>query len=258
MGLKPTRGLVNSEGIIAVSPTQDTVGPLAKTVKDVAYILSIIADPTFDYVKDLGCPLTMELRIGVLRKPEDTFDEHKLEAFDNALARLRTTGATIIDRVAIPGLEEYDNLSNAEKSVVLDTDFKIGMEDFPSKLAVNPRNIRTLGQLIEAIKHEPSERFPEWNVEIMERADRTSVHSPTYIKMRERQRYFVSEGGIEGALDRSGCQVLLAPAGSLTVQGFAAMASSPAMSVPMGFYPPETEVMTDDRTGQVVTGPNVP
>lgn len=249
---------MNSEGIIPVSPKHDTVGPLAKTVKDVAHILSLIAEPNFDYAKDLSCPLTMGLRIGVLRKPPDTFDKHKLEAFDHALARLRTTGATIIDPVAIPGLEEYDNLSNAEKSVVLDTEFKIGMEEFLSKLAVNPRNIRTLGQLIEAIKHEPSERFPEWNVEIMERADRTSVHSLTYMKMRERQEYFASEGGIEGALDRSGCHVLLAPAGSLTVQGFAAMAGSPAMSVPMGFYPPETEVVTDERSGQVVIGPNVP
>lgn len=125
VGLKPTRGLVNSEGIIPVSPSQDTVGPLAKTVKDVAHILSIIAEPTFDYVKDLACPLKMELRIGVLRKPGDTFDKHKLEAFDDALARLRATGATIIDPVDIPGLEEYDNLSNIEKSVVLDMDFKI-------------------------------------------------------------------------------------------------------------------------------------
>lgn len=249
---------MNSEGIIPVSPKHDTVGPLAKTVKDIAHVLSIIAEPTLDYVEDLGCPLTMDLRIGVLRKPDETFDEYKLEAFEDALARLRTTGATIIDPVAIPGLEEYGNLSDAEKSVVLDTEFKIGMEDFLSKLAVNPRNIRTLGQLTEAIKQEPSERFPEWNVEIMERADRTSVHSPTYIKMRERQGYFASEGGIEGALDRSGCHVLLAPAGSLTVQGFAAMAGSPAMSVPMGFYPRETEVVTDERTGQVVIGPNIP
>lgn len=258
VGLKPSRGLVNSEGLIPVSPTQDTVGPLAKTVKDVAHILSLIAEPNFDYVKDLGCPLTMNLRIGVLRKPDETFDEYKLEAFDDALARLRATGATIIDPVAIPGLEEYDNLSNAEKSIVLDMEFKIGMEDFLSKLAVNPRNIRTLGQLTEAIKNEPSERFSEWNVEIMERADRTSVHSPTYIKMRERQEYFASEGGLEGALDRSGCHVLLAPAGSLMVQGFAAMAGSPAMSVPMGFYPPEIEVVTDEGIGQVVIGPNVP
>lgn len=258
VGLKPPRGLVYSEGIIPVSPTQDTVGSLAETVKDAAHILSIIAEPAFDYVKDLSYTLTLELRIGNLRNPKDTFDKPKPEAFDDALARLRTTGATIIDPVGIPGLEKYEKLSNAEKSVVLDTEFKIGMEEFLSKLAVNPRNIRTLGQLIEAIKHEPSERFPEWNVEIMERADRTSVHSSTYIKMRERQEYFASEGGIEGALDRSGCHVLLAPAGSLTVQGFAAMADSPAISVPIGFYPSGTEVVTDERTGQVVTGPNVP
>lgn len=258
VGLKPTRDIVNSRGIIPVSATQYTVGPLAKTVKDMAHILSIMAEPAFDYAKDLDRPHTMELRIGVLRKPDDTVDKHKLEAFNNGLSRLRSIGAIIVDPVAIPGLEEYENLSDAEKSVVLNTEFKVSLEEFLSNLAVIPGNIKTLGQLIEAIKHDPSERFPEWNVEIMERADRTSIQSPAYTKMQERQHYFASDGGIQGALETSGCHVLIAPAGSLTVQGFAAMAGSPAMSVPMGFYPQETEVVTDERSGQVVIGPNIP
>lgn len=258
VGLKPTRDIVNSTGVIPVSVKQDTVGPLAKTVKDVAQILSITAEPAFDYAKDLDRPHIRDLRIGVLRKPDDTVDKHKLEAFNDGLARLRSTGAIVIDPVAIPGLDEYENLSHAEKSVVLDTEFKVSLEKFLSSLVVNPRNIKTLGQLIEAIKRNPAERFPEWNVEIMERADRTSVQSPAYTKIRAREEYFASEGGIQGALETSGCHVLLAPAGSLTVQGFAAMAGSPAMSVPMGFYPPETEVVTDERSDQVVIGPNVP
>lgn len=258
MGLKPTRDIVSSEGIIPVSAAQDTVGPLAKTVKDVAHFLSVIAEPAFDYTRDLGRSHAGELRVGVLRKPDDTVDKHKLEAFNDALARIRSTGVVIVDPVVIPGLEEYENPSQAERSVVVDTEFKIDLEKFLSSLAVNPRNIRTLGQLIEAIKQDPRERFPEWNTEVMERADRTSTHSAIYTRMRERQKYFASEGGIQGALDTSGCHVLLAPAGSLTIQDFAGMAGSPAMSVPMGFYPPETEVITDERTGQIMTGPNIP
>lgn len=260
VGLKPTKQIVSSEGIIPASAALDTVGPIAKTVKDVAHILSIIAEPasSFDYAKDLGRPLPGELRIGVLRKPDDTVNKYKLKAFENALARLRNTGAVIIDPVAIPGLEAYESLSRAEKSVVWDTEFKVDLEAFLCGLAVNPRNIKTLGQLVDAIKSDPSECFPERGIEIMERADRTSVHSPAYIEMRERQEYFASGGGIQGALEASGCHVLLAPAGSLTVQCFAAMAGSPAMSVPMGFYPPETEVVTDGSTGQIFIGPNVP
>lgn len=231
---------------------------MAKTVKDVAHILSIIAEPAFDYSRDLDHLHVEELRIWILRKPDDTVDEHKLAAFDDALAQLRSTGAVIIDPVAIPGLEEYESLSDAGKSIVLDTECKVGMKDFLSKFAVNPRSIKTLGPLTEAIKHDPSERFPEWNVESMERPDSTSVDSATYTNMRERQEYFASESGIEGALEMSGCHVLLAPAGSLAVHGFAAMAGSPAMSVPMGFYPADTQVVTDERSGQVIFGPNVP
>lgn len=258
MGFKPTRDIVNSEGIIPVSAAQDTVGPLAKTVKDVAHILSVIAEPAFDYTRDLGRSRIGQLRIGVLRKPDDTVDQHKLEAFNDALARIRSTGVIIVDPVAIPGLEEYENLSQAERSVVVDTEFKVDLEKFLCSLEVNPRNIRNLGQLIEAIKEDPQERLPEWNTEVMERAERTSIHSATYTRMRERQKYFASEGGIQGALEASGCHVLLAPAGSLTIQDFAAMAGSPAMSVPMGFYPPETEVITDEQTGQIMTAPNIP
>lgn len=77
---------------------------MAQTVKDVAHILSIIAEPTFDYAKDLGRALPRDLRIGVVRKPNCTVEKYKLEAFENCLTRLRSTGATIIDPVAIPGL----------------------------------------------------------------------------------------------------------------------------------------------------------
>lgn len=183
MGLKPTRDIVSPEGIIPVLAAQDTVGPLAKTVKDVAHSLSVIAEPAFDYTRDLGRSHAGELRIGVLRKPDDMVDKHKLEAFNDALARLRSTGVIIVDPVAIPGLEEYEDLSQAERSVVVDTEFKVDLEKFLSSLAVNPRNIRTLGQLIEAIKQDPRERFPEWNAEVMERADRTSIHSAIYSRI---------------------------------------------------------------------------
>lgn len=176
VGLKPTKDIVNSEGIIPVSRMQDTVGPLAKTVKDVAHILSIIAEPAFDYCQDLVRPHTGVLRIGVLRKPDDTVDKHRLEAFNDGLARLRSTDAIIIDPVAIPGLEEYESLSDAEKSVVLDTEFKIDLERFLSNLAANPRNIKSLGQLIEGIKHDPSERFPEWNLGMFRSWSGRTVH----------------------------------------------------------------------------------
>lgn len=86
----------------------------------------------------------------------------------------------------------------------------------------------------------------------------TTTDSTTYQSMMKKQQYLAGAGGIEGALDKSGCDLLLAPAGSLIVQSFAAMAGPPAMNVPMGFYPAGTDVKVNDKTGQILIAPNVP
>ncbi|OAQ65424.1 glutamyl-tRNA(Gln) amidotransferase subunit A [Pochonia chlamydosporia 170] len=225
VGFKPTKQLVNTYGVIPVSNRQDTIGPLTRNVRDAAQILSIIVESSNDYVTDMDAIDMGNIKIGLLRKPGD-FDEHRMTVFSDIADSLREMSAGVVDNVSLAGLQEYESLSEHDKSV--------------------------------AIKTDPAECYPSWNVEIMERANATDMRDASYLRALEKQCYFETAGGIEGAIDCSGCHVLLAPGGSLITQALAAMAGSPAISLPVGFYPEETHVTHDDHTGQVLTAPNIP
>lgn len=257
VGFKPTKQLVNTYVVIPVSNRQDTIGPLTRKVRDAAQILSVIAESSNDYATEMDAIDMGNIKIGLLRKPGD-FDEHRMTVFSDIADSLRETSAGVVDNVSLAGLQEYESLSEHDKSVVRDTEFKETIGKFLSNLSSNPSNITSLSDLILAIKTDLAECYPSWNVEIMERANATDMRDASYLRALEKQCYFETAGGIEGAIDRSGCHVLLAPGGSLITQAFAAMAGSPAISLPVGFYLEETHVTHDDHTGQVLTAPNIP
>jgi amidase len=83
----------------------------------------------------------------------------------------------------------------------------------------------------------------------MSRARDTSKDSPEYLSILQKQDYYAGSGGFEGAMERHDCDVIIAPGGSLSIQAFAAMGGIPVMTVPMGFYPEETEVKFDESRG---------
>jgi amidase len=76
--------------------------------------------------------------------------------------------------------------------------------------------------------------------------------------MLAKDAYFAGDGGIEGALTRHGCHVLLVPTLCVTLQTFAAKAGSPVLSVPMGCYPEGTVVQRDKGNGLVDVAAGVP
>ena len=92
----------------------------------------------------------------------------------------------------------------------------------------------------------------------METASKTSTQDPDYLSMLEKEEYFGSARGLEGALDNSGYKVLISPTGSLTPQRFATMGRDPVMSVPMGFYPKGTQIENDKGDGRVTVAPGIP
>jgi amidase len=77
-------------------------------------------------------------------------------------------------------------------------------------------------------------------------------------KMMAMDEYFIGEGGIDAALSRHRCDVILSPTLSVTLQTFAAKAGSPVLSVPMGVYPLGTRVEKDERNGLVNVAPGIP
>lgn len=118
VGLRPTLQLVSRFGMMPASPTQDTMGPMTRTVADAAAVLDVIAgydpnDPVTayavgqqpeSYASGLSPDALRVARIGVLRIPRDTaaaFAEVK-RLFEASIAQLRTLGAVIVDSLSVP------------------------------------------------------------------------------------------------------------------------------------------------------------
>src|SRR5690348_4128825 len=138
VGIKPTVGLVSRAGIVPISSTQDTAGPIARDVRDAAIVLSAIAgsDPrepatrdankhATDYTKFLDANALEGKRIGVVRQMAGhNPDVDRL--LKESIAVLRAHGATVIDHVKIPHLDEY---GKAESTVLL-YQFKHGIDAY--------------------------------------------------------------------------------------------------------------------------------
>jgi amidase len=128
VGIKPTVGLVSRRGLVPISHSQDTAGPIARTVADAALLLTAIAgvdarDPVtvgqgvpIDYALALAGDGLRAARLGVARNDAFGSDHHAQEVADAAIDQLRALGAVVIDPVEIPHLGEYDE---AEMTVLL-------------------------------------------------------------------------------------------------------------------------------------------
>jgi amidase len=254
VGLKPTVGLVSRRGIIPISITQDTAGPMARSVTDAALLLNAMAgvdaeDPAgpaaegrivADYTTGLKPGALQGKRLGVLRQAMG-FHPDVDAAMTAAIATLKDKGAVVED-VQIP---TYDKWNDAELTVLL-YEFKDGLNAY-LKAAGSPHD--SLKALIAWNTANASTVMPLFGQELFERAERTgSLTDPQYLRARESARRLAGKDGLLAALDRGKLDALIAPSMSpawLTDHvngdhftgagyGIAAVAGTPSLTVPMG------------------------
>ena len=180
VGIKPTLGLTSRYMVIPISLRQDSIGPVAQTVKDAAYMLSAISgrdrhdnwtsaqpfDRIPDYVKACNYSAFKGARLGVPRNGIDYFLNDStasiLEAFDYALRIIEQAGANVKDEA---NFEVFDVPAfSRNSSIVLDTDFESGLSDYLLKLRTNPYGVHNLQDLIRFTKSDPREKFPDRDV----------------------------------------------------------------------------------------------
>jgi amidase len=155
VGLKPTVGLVSQAGIVPISHTQDTAGPLAANVSDAALLLGamVVGESARDYRAALDPAALAGARLGVARFIKG-FSPRTEQAFDAALDVLRANGAELVE------IEQFDHaeLRDLELTILL-TEFKAGINAY---LATTPPAVkaRTLEALIAFNRDEPREL--EW------------------------------------------------------------------------------------------------
>lgn len=254
VGLKPTVGLVSRTGIIPVSRSQDTAGPMARSVADAAFLLAAmvgrdetdavtagsIGRAVFDYPRYLRVDGLKGARIGVLRNKMGV-DAGVDAAMENAIAAMRRAGALVVD-TEIPTEGQW---RTAELEVLL-WEFKTGLEHY---LATRQAPVRTLPQIIEFNRAHAGQEMAYFGQDLLERADaKGPLNDPAYLDARAMIRRQAGAQGIDAALRAQHLDALVAPAapaawrGDLTngdaafVPGYdaAAVAGYPSLTVPMG------------------------
>ncbi|KAK6512529.1 hypothetical protein TWF481_001413 [Arthrobotrys musiformis] len=282
VGVRPTMGLTSRALVIPISERQDSVGPVARTVKDAAYILSSIAgkcsadnytsaipfDKVPEYWRGLNKDSLRGAKIGipsaVIKDIMNSTDPFRVE-FEKAVDIIRELGATIHDNREFTAYEEYKAFTaNFTLYSICGMEFKTNIRKYLNDLAVNPNNLHDAKDLINYTMSDPREEYPNRNVFLWE-ADTTKLPCDdntckTAWDLTQLRYRLGGEGGILGALSSAGgpdgLDALIVPAHYAPVD-IAAIAGLPVVTVPLGFRSKDTVVEKDER-GVVTTAPNEP
>lgn len=256
VGIKPTVGLVSRSGVIPISHSQDTPGPMARSVADAAILLSAIvgrddADPAttestgraiFDYHARLNADGLRGARIGVLRKATG-FHPAADAALERSLEAMRKAGAEIVD-VEIPTAGQWNE---AEMDVLL-YEFKHGLNGYLSR---SNAPVNSLAGLIEYNRRNAKTEMPFFAQELFERAQaKGTLDEIAYIDARSKARRLAGAEGLDATLAAQQLDAVVAPATAPAWlidpvngdhflgegYGAAAVAGTPSVTVPMGEY----------------------
>jgi len=245
VGLKPTVGLVSRSGIVPISATQDTAGPMARTVADAAALLGALTgvdpeDPPTqrsagkaapDYARFLDPEGLRGARIGVARKGVYGASPPADRVFDAAVAEMRRRGAVIVDPADIPHLGEYDD---AELEVLL-YELKAGLDAFLPGWAPGAK-VRSLADVIAFDEAHAAEEMPFFGQELFVKAQaKGPLTDAAYRKALERCRRLARREGLDAVFARHRLDALVAPTGGpawtidlVTGDHFAQSSSTPA------------------------------
>lgn len=216
VGIKPTVGLVSRSGIIPISHSQDTAGPMARCVMDAAMLLDAITgvDPgdsataaqrgqgTGHYAEALDATALRGAKLGLVRS---FMQNHPAvdKVLDECVRVLRDRGATVLE----VALQDTGKLGPAEFEVML-YEFKAGLEAYLGRLPVGKP--RTLAGLIEFNKQNAAAEMPWFAQEVFEMAARKgSLTEPAYAEARKTCLRISRAEGIDAVLTRHSLDALV-------------------------------------------------
>ncbi len=207
VGIKPTVGTVPTEGVVPISRSQDSPGPMATTVLDAAALLTVLADDGTDYAEHAVPGRLAGKRIGVPRKTYWGYSPHADGAAERALALLAAEGATIVDNTDLPELK--DEVWEDELLVLL-AEFRAEVADY---LATRAGDVpRTLEELVEFNREHASTELAHFGQSFFDRALAGPIAgSPEHLAARSRGVAATRAGGIDRVLDEHALDALVTP-----------------------------------------------
>ena len=260
VGIKPTVGLVSRAGIIPISHTQDTAGPLCRTVADAATLLWVLAgadprDPATaassghvqreNAASGLTKGALRGARIGVARDKFFGYSDATDKLAEAAIDVLRREGAVVVDPADIPRAGTYDD---AELEVLL-FELKADLAAYLATLGPSAR-VLTLADVIAFNEQHRDAEMPYFGQELFHKAEaKGPLTSPGYRKALATCGRLSRTAGIDAVMAKHRLDALVAPTGNPAwptdlVNGDhftgssstpAAVAGYPSVSVPMGF-----------------------
>lgn len=258
VGIKPTVGLISRTGVIPISHTQDTPGPMARTVRDAAIVLGVLAGidaedkatsasrgkSSTDYTQYLNPKGLEGARIGVVRKYFG-FHAGVDSVINDALNVLKQQGAVLVDPADILTLGKFDE---AEMNVLM-YELKADLNAYFARLGAGA-TVHSLKELIEYNAKNVKSEMPYFGQELFLKAEaKGSLTSKEYIDALKLCRRMSRKEGIDATMKKYKLDALVAPTdspawltdlitgdhfigGSSTV---AAVAGYPSITVPAGF-----------------------
>jgi amidase len=258
VGIKPTVGLVSRTGVIPISHSQDTAGPMARTVRDAAILLGVLAasDPAdkvtiddkrkapSDYTSTLDPGGLKGTRIGVARNYFG-FDDAVDNVMTHALDLLKSEGAALIDPADIPNM---DKVNEPEQTVLL-YELKAGLAAYFARLGQKVP-VRSLKDVIGFNERNKKREMPYFGQDLFVKAEaKGSLESYEYQEALAKCRRLARTEGIDAVMDKFKLDALVAPTlgpACLTdlvvgdrwrgeASTAAAVAGYPSITVPAGF-----------------------
>jgi amidase len=212
VGIKPTVGLIPAQGIVPISHSQDTAGPMARTVREAALLLDALvgsdaafADLCTDGTRAQGLS---DIRIGVARS---YFIGHlgTDQVVEAALSALSSVGARLIDPADVPVLPAYD--AGDDELTVLLTEFH---HDIDQYLATRSEGSpRSLSELVDFNRRNSDAELTWFGQELFEQAlSRGGLDDDAYVTARKRGVLAARDDGLDATLQRHRLDLLIAPA----------------------------------------------
>jgi amidase len=258
VGIKPTLGLVSRAGIIPIAHSQDTAGPMTRTVRDAAILLGALAgvDPrdsataasagrvSIDYTKSLDPNGLKGARIGIARKYFG-FSDAVDHFMGSMIEEIKKQGAVIVDPA---DLESHGKFDDTELTVLL-YELKADLNSYLATRGPESR-VHSLKEIIEFNDHNAEKEMPYFGQDLFIKAEvKGPLTSDEYLDALEANRRLSRREGIDGVMDKHHLDAILAPTGGpawLTdlangdhstggSSSAAAVAGYPNINVPAGF-----------------------
>ncbi|KAH6832918.1 Amidase family protein [Perilla frutescens var. hirtella] len=163
VGIKPTVGLTSRAGVVPVSPRQDTIGPISRTVSDAVEVLDAIVG--FDYIDAEATRMASKYipyggyaqflnkyglkgkRLGIVRDPFFSFSDRLVQqSFEQHFQTLRKSGAILIDNLEIANINTILNATLSGEATTLLAEFKVSLNSYLKELVSSP--VRSLADVI--------------------------------------------------------------------------------------------------------------